>query len=226
MTPSQPILSRPKIFSVAKEHFTPAKATGVYSSKQSLAAPIASAMKVKAAISIPEDWAEKQCNAFTEWLNYMFQPSEDLDHELTLKQIESGHAGSHQTMNRAALRTLVLHQRVAQARTRALQVFHTTEMTKARKVIVAEIARGRLSLRKDRDMHADLNLRGMVVSLLLSYSTPWLRIGLEVLFGEPICIEVPASATNFVATVGKENRKSKKVSFLLRAQTNSIAPVF
>lgn len=147
-------------------------------------------MKVKAQISIPEVWAEKQCNAFTEWLNYMFKPTEDMEHELIVKQIENGQGSYHQ-MNRAALRTLVVHQRLAQARARGLQVFHTPDMKKARDAIVAEIARGRLSLRTDRDLHADLNLRGKVVSLLLSYSTQWLRIGLEVLLGEPIFAEIP-----------------------------------
>jgi abnormal spindle-like microcephaly-associated protein len=147
-------------------------------------------MKVKAQISIPEDWAEKQCNAFTEWLNYMFKPTEDMEHELIVKQIENGQGSYHQ-MNRAALRTLVVHQRLAQARARGFQVFHTPDMKKARNAIVAEIARGRLSLRTDRDLHADLNLRGKVVSLLLSYSTQWLRIGLEVLLGEPIFAETP-----------------------------------
>lgn len=165
-----------------------------------------SAVKVKAQLTIPEDWAEKQCDAFTEWLNYMFNPTEDLDHELTLRQIESGQSDA--IMNRAALRTLVVHQRVAQARSRALQVFHTPPMKKARQVIVAEIARGRLSLRSDRDMHADLTMRGKVVSLLLSYSTQWLRIGLEVLFGEPICVETP-NPTN---RLSKQNRPTKKVS--------------
>ena len=163
---------------------------------------------MKERISIPEDWAEKQCNAFTEWLNYMFQPTEDMDHELTVKQIENGHAGSHQSMHRAALRTLVVHQRLAQARTRGLQVFHTPEMDKARKVIVAEISRERLALRADRDIHADLTLRGKVVSLLLSYSTQWLRIGLEVLFGEPICAEA-ATKPSLQKSLINENKAAK-----------------
>ena len=138
----------------------------------------------------------------------MFQPTEDMDHELTVKQIENGHAGSHQSMHRAALRTLVVHQRLAQARTRGLQVFHTPEMDKARKVIVAEISRERLALRADRDIHADLTLRGKVVSLLLSYSTQWLRIGLEVLFGEPICAEA-ATKPSLQKSLINENKAAK-----------------
>jgi hypothetical protein len=171
-----------------------------------------SAIKVKDKISIPEDWAERQCSVFTEWLNYMFQPTEDLDHELILREIENGKAGVQQ-MDRAALRTLVVHQRLAQARTRALQVFHTDGMKAAQTAIVAEIARGRLMLRCDRDVHADLTLRGKVIGLLLSYSTQWLRIGLEVMFGQPICAEQPSKvvavqkekppAVNKVSSIGK-----------------------
>lgn len=180
--------------SSARDHFTPAKLStpGFRSVRSSPTGPMASALKVKAWISIPEDWAEKQCRTFTEWLNYMFQPTEDMDQELIVKEIEQRQAGLYQNMNRRALRTLLVHQRLAQARTQGLQVFHAPDMKKARQVIVAEIAKGRLSLRTDRDIHADLNLRGKVVSLLLSYSTQWLRIGLEVLFGEPIFADTPS----------------------------------
>ena len=60
-------------------------------------------------------------------------------------------------------------------------------MRKIKTIIHGEIFKGRLSIRTDRELHADLGLRKQLVSLLLSYTTPWLRLGLEVFFGE--CIE-------------------------------------
>ena len=47
----------------------------------------------------------------------------------------------------------------------------------------AEIAAGRLVVRADRDLHADVGLRERLAALLGSYATPWLRLGLEVIFG-------------------------------------------
>jgi hypothetical protein len=156
-----------------------------------------------------EDWAEKQCETFSNWLNYTFQPSEERDHQVTL---ENG-----RTQDRVGLRTLVLHQRMAQARTKALEIFHSQEMTKVQKVVLSEIYRGRLSIRKDRDMYADLTLRNEITSLLLSYTTPWLRLGLETLFGESILPLVPHQfspnkVSNGGAVPAARPRKSERVS--------------
>jgi hypothetical protein len=161
------------------------------------------------AVEEEEDLDEKQCETFSNWLNYIFQPSEERDHQVTL---EDG-----RTQDRLGLRTLVLHQRMAQARTKALEVFHSQEMSKVRKVILSEISRGRLSIREDRDMYADLTLRNEITSLLLSYKTPWLRLGLETLFGESILPLVPHQflpnkVLNGGAVSAVRPRKSERVS--------------
>jgi hypothetical protein len=131
--------------------------------------------------------AEKQCAAFTEWLNYTFQPTEDRDHESSHHEAEL-----YKSDNRMALRTLILHRRAAQARSKANEVFRSQEMQSVKVALESEVSRGRLSIRSDRDMHADLNLRAEVIELLLSYSTPWLRIGLETIFNETISAEIPS----------------------------------
>jgi abnormal spindle-like microcephaly-associated protein len=138
--------------------------------------------------SLSEDSAQKQCQCFTEWLNFMILPSNGAESESDDKK-------------RPAFKTLVMHQRLAQARTRGLQVFNTSEMMQARNAIVAEISRGKLSLREDRDMYADLSQRSKIMSLLLSYSYQWLQIGLEILFGEAIPSGV--STTPHVLTKSK-----------------------
>ena len=35
-----------------------------------------------------------------------------------------------------------------------------------------------------------MNLRSQMISLLMSYSTPWLKLGLETLFREPITLDM------------------------------------
>lgn len=131
------------------------------------------------------DWADQQCQAFSSWLNYTFTPSEDKDHEAALASETTHERG-------VALRTLVLHQRMAQARRSALALFHTDPvLQKSRQRLLQEISKGKLRIRPDRDLAVNLTLRNQAVALCLSYSTPWLRLGLETLFGESILPSVP-----------------------------------
>lgn len=131
-------------------------------------------------------WAQKQCEAFKAWLNYIFQPSEDMDHEIVVQQIEDGSIDAN-TLSTVSLRTLILHQRMARAKVKANSLMTSAEMTNAFGTIRSEIRKGRLALRSDQDIYANLNLRDKILDLLLSYSTPWLRVGLETLFrGEEV----------------------------------------
>jgi len=126
-------------------------------------------------------WAERQCESFMGWLNYTFYPEE-------MDIINEGNDNSLNSQNNiVGLRTLLIHRRLAASRAKALDLFQNNSMHQIRTIIVKEIARGKLSIRSDRDVTADVQLRKKLVSLLLSYTTPWLRMGLEVMFGE--CIE-------------------------------------
>ncbi|VEU37479.1 unnamed protein product [Pseudo-nitzschia multistriata] len=118
-------------------------------------------------------WADRQCQVFTGWLNYTLNPEEmDINNEGC---IASG------------LRALIIHRRLAEGRVHAMNLYQGSSMRQIRKTIVKEIAKGRLSIRADRDVAVDVQLQKKLVSLLLSYTTPWLRLALEVMFGE--CIE-------------------------------------
>jgi hypothetical protein len=125
------------------------------------------------AAALPLSWADKQSESFVGWLNYTFNPDE-----------EERQGGSTVA---SGLRGLLIHRRLAQVRTKASELFHSDVMRHTRLTLVKEISRGRLSIREDRDVTADIQLRRQLVSLLLSYTTPWLRMGLEVMFDE--CIE-------------------------------------
>ena len=157
-----------------------------------------------------DKWADKQCKAFANWMNYTFQPSEDKDHEASLLDEGDGVVKS----DRGALRTLILHRRMAQVRARATDLFSDEKMQTIQRVIYAEVRKGRLKLRVDRDMYADLTLRGQITSLLLSYTTPWLRLGLETIFGEIIAPESPNHFSPQKAALAALSRKAEKVSCL------------
>jgi abnormal spindle-like microcephaly-associated protein len=130
---------------------------------------------------IVDDWAEKQSETFVNWLNYTINPSDD-DQAVDV-------VGTVGSPSCAGLRMLLLHRQLAQSRMKASGVFYDDEMQKVKNKIHSEISRGRLSIRSDRDIYYDLNLRRQVTALLQSYTTPWLRLGLEVLFGESIQVE-------------------------------------
>ena len=118
-----------------------------------------------------QTWEEKQCEVFVGWLNYTLNP-EELD--VNGDCIASG------------LRALIIHRRLAGGRLNALQLFKGDSMFQVRTIIAKEITKGKLSIRSDRDVTVDVHLRKKLTSLLLSYTTPWLRMALEVMSGEVI----------------------------------------
>jgi len=137
-----------------------------------------------------KNWAERQCETFTNWLNYTLQPTEDGGGDNSDDQLPSADLSEE----RLAHAALLVHRHLAAARLRASELFRSAEMDKIRAVVLSEIRRGRISIRNDRNMYADLTMRNKILELLLSYSTPWLRIGLETLMGERIELESLSSS--------------------------------
>jgi hypothetical protein len=84
-----------------------------------------------------EEWSEKLCEIFTQWLNLMLQPT-ILD------------ADSYAMDNPSAMRTLRAHQQMTSTRLRALQLFNDQPMRRAREALQNEIRSGKLSLRRIR----------------------------------------------------------------------------
>jgi abnormal spindle-like microcephaly-associated protein len=150
-------------------------------------------------------WSDRQCDLFQEWLNYTLQPENDDDDFGACETKE----------DQAALRTLLFHQRMAQGRQRGMELFHTEHFKKTREELVAEISSGKISFRQDKELSANLVMRGQVLDLLLSYSTPWLRLALETIFGEailPACFQLPPPPAVEVKTQLPSRRGSKTAS--------------
>lgn len=162
-------------------------------------------------ISYKDDWADQQCAMFCNWLNYTFSPPEDVD------------SASNDTVG---LRTLIVHRRMAAVRRSALELYHGSEMQQIRDKVYREIARGRIAIRADRDLHADLTMRNQIMNLLLGYNTSWLRLGLETMFGVVI---LPASLKESSDTSMMLNSsvlnvsiQTQKVSFTLQRLIRSL----
>lgn len=129
-----------------------------------------------------DDWFNRQSPTFLSWLNYTFNPSDDETH--------SESVGSETV---SGLRSLLVYRRLSHVRTKAFTLFQDESMRQIRSRLIQEIARGRLAIRSDHDVTADVRLREQLASLLLSYTLPWLRMGLEATFCESID-PVPLSA--------------------------------
>mmetsp|Transcript_4767 Transcript_4767/g.7432 ORF Transcript_4767/g.7432 Transcript_4767/m.7432 type:complete len:1121 (-) Transcript_4767:244-3606(-) len=198
-TPSRS--NRSQLRSAVRNHLSPIRVTPVR--------PTPRTPKSKTRLSIPEEWAEKQTTAFTAWLNHLFCPSPDVDGEHELRVPKADDVNS-------ALGKHVIYRRLARSKTTALQVFQSHEMKKVRLAIESEIKNGRFSLRIDRDVNADLIQREKVVSILLSYSTQWLRVGLETLFGESISRDVRSPATPMKKSKEVKNSKTNGMRSALK----------
>jgi abnormal spindle-like microcephaly-associated protein len=121
---------------------------------------------------MPASQAQQQCESFTAWLNATLCPVADATAE---------------AKENDPWRSLAVHQRMARIRQQATALWQSTGMQKSRQALEDQVVRDKLQIRKDRDLYADLTHRKAIVQLLLeSYEAPWLRLGLETLFGQAI----------------------------------------
>lgn len=163
-----------------------------------------------------DELAEKQCEAYTQWLNYMFQSP---DHWYEVEQSQRQEAGIPDDIDRPTLRTLLVHRRRAQATLRGVQFYNGPIMLSAKRAIFHEIITDKISLRSDQDALSNVMLRGQLLDMLMSYSTPWLRLGLEIIFGEVISnmsSGKPLSPMKSNSTDSLHSQKSSSVRAVLR----------
>ena len=104
-----------------------------------------------------EAWASQQEETFTTFLNYILCPPDEAD-------------------------TLQWYQRYAKARLKARAVF--VDMSAARDTLLSEISTGRVTIRTDKDISADLTVRAEVMELLHAFQPQWLRLVLETMLGD------------------------------------------
>ena len=147
-----------------------------------------------------ENWAAKQGSGFTDWMNFTFASSL----ESAAPTGEEAIVNSEGVIEGDASGLKILMQKKGEAvnRQRCFQIYHSADFVKVLKSVEEEICEGRLVVRDDRDVLADLGLQEELFSLLFSYEMPWIRLGLEIVFGEIISIH---SAAKYMAYPCKSN---------------------
>ncbi|XP_061489951.1 abnormal spindle-like microcephaly-associated protein [Rhineura floridana] len=146
-----------------------------------------------------ERWKEKQQRGFTWWLNFVLTP-DDFTVKTDTSQVNAGSlilgTESHKssvprapTKEEMSLRAYTARCKLNKLRRSACHLFTSDEMVKAIKRLEVEIEAKHLLIRRDRHLWKDIGERQKILNWLLCYDPLWLRIGLEVVYGELIALE-------------------------------------
>lgn len=76
--------------------------------------------------------------------------------------------------------------RLESLRSAAIQLILSPEMHESLSKLTVHVERKLIQIRQDRNLHLDVVLQRSILELLLKFNPLWLRIGLEVVFGESI----------------------------------------
>ena len=116
--------------------------------------------------------------AVIEWTNYMFSKGR----RTYLEGSEDGSTCSDGAEVGDGLRAVARKKSESEVYRAALALFHSSALA-GLPSLQMEIAESKLLVREDRDVLLDLGLRDSLFSILFSYELPWLRLGLEIVFG-------------------------------------------
>ncbi|KAJ7339429.1 hypothetical protein OS493_005827 [Desmophyllum pertusum] len=132
---------------------------------------------------------------FTKWLNFVLTP-----HDVTDSNAQADSNKGNVVLGGAkdvkksqplaptrevlSFRAYTARRKMARLRRCACLLYQSEPLGHIIRKIEAEVENGRLAIRPDKKLHADLGIKRQVVDMILSYNTLWLRIGLETIFGE------------------------------------------
>jgi abnormal spindle-like microcephaly-associated protein len=127
-------------------------------------------------------WIDKQEKGFTRWLNFVLSPS-DSTHNAECGPVDLFGSTKHPESMTVSKHYLKSHI-VSHYRRGAFLLYRSLPFQTAVDKINREIALGRLSVKKDIQLHADVGIKEGIIQLLMSYNLVWLQVGLEVMYGE------------------------------------------
>ncbi|KAK0179815.1 hypothetical protein PV327_005531 [Microctonus hyperodae] len=144
-----------------------------------------------------DQWIHHQELEFTKWLNALLTPPEhSADVETACIDVgkvwQSCRAKENvmlaETKEVVSARYHNTNTRLNTLRKAACSMFMRNEVRNILAQVIACIEKGIFVVRQDRDLHRDIGLQKTILEILLSYNPLWLRIGLEVIYGETISL--------------------------------------
>ncbi|XP_072172217.1 abnormal spindle-like microcephaly-associated protein homolog [Diadema setosum] len=145
-----------------------------------------------------ERWMEKQDRAFTCWLNYILTPEVDTPKDPNKKIKIDAHllclegaskVGPAPSKEDLSLRAYTARRRLNRLRRGACLLFQSEPVIRVLQKVEAEVEKGRIVVRGDKMLHADLGIKQELLNMILCYNPLWLRIGLETIYGELLPIQ-------------------------------------
>ena len=150
-------------------------------------------------------WAEKQSNSFKDWINFTFSKSQEviLNDVEDFKELSSASNDLDTSYTNTRLSHLdeksqsyannfkILTQKRIDAKIRkvAMDIYSQDSFYTILSLVEDEVIENKLVMRDDRDIHADVGMQESLFNILFSYELPWLRIGLEIVFGKVISLQ-------------------------------------
>lgn len=91
--------------------------------------------------------------------------------------LKRNHVPSKETLS---YRSYSARSRMNRLRRKACKLFQSELFVQLYHKLEVQIETGRIAIRKDRKLHADIGLKQQILDLLMTYNPLWLRMGLEV----------------------------------------------
>ncbi|KAH8307681.1 hypothetical protein KR044_008972, partial [Drosophila immigrans] len=145
---------------------------------------------------LDEEAVERHQTDFKKWLNALVSIPADLDadnnskidvgklfNEVRNKELSLAPTKEMQSMN--YLTTF----RLETLRRAAIELFFSEQMRIPCSKVAVYIQKQALRIRKDRNLHLDVVMQRTILELLLCFNPLWLRLGLEVVFGEKLHLQ-------------------------------------
>ncbi|KAK0073812.1 hypothetical protein PV325_009193, partial [Microctonus aethiopoides] len=142
-----------------------------------------------------DEWILNLELEFTKWLNALLTPLEhNADVETACVDVgkvwqlcrAKENVTLAETKEVVSARYHDTNARLYTLRKAACAMFMRDDVKNILAQVIACIEKGFFVIRQDRDLHRDIGLQKAILELLLSYNPLWLRIGLEVIYGEII----------------------------------------
>lgn len=142
---------------------------------------------------LDEQTVDKHETHFKKWLNALLTISGELD-ENTNQKIDVGKlfnevrnkdctlAPTKETVSSKYL----TEYRLESLRAAAMGLYRSEEMGEKLGKLISQVEKKLIQIRQDRNLHLDLVLQRSILELLLKFNPLWLRLGLEMVFGEKV----------------------------------------
>ncbi|XP_057658450.1 protein abnormal spindle isoform X1 [Diorhabda carinulata] len=137
-------------------------------------------------------WIDEQEVYFQKWLNSLLTPPQELySEDRVIDVAKVWQECKKREVEAAPTKEIVsikyhVNAKLNSLRKSAQALFRSREMSGVLSKVLLAVDNGKLNIRQDRHVHLNLAIKSQIMSLLLSYNSLWLRIGLETIYNEII----------------------------------------